>query len=237
MLLPGDLCVGQEIPELFSSGMDRNIKKWELGTKFNPDAIYCNDEYTGYIATVISAVFAAEHSLLMTGSEDGGVLSCHVLFARLMVSFALRGNLTMCLCFAFVRVHGLQNATAIRVWEYATGRKRLDIDSVGASATPRPFAGLLFRLVVPPRMFLMVRRAEYLPDKFELLGHAERVTGLTVPKADVVQGDLAVLISVSWDQTVSRQCRRSPTQQSAYPCFFSSAPLVDRRKMGSTTAD
>ena len=33
-----------EIPELFSAGMDKKVKKWELGTKFNPDAIYCNDE-------------------------------------------------------------------------------------------------------------------------------------------------------------------------------------------------
>ena len=71
--------------------MDKKVKKWELGTKFNPDAIYCNDEYVGHSATILCAVFSDEHSLLVTGSED----------------------------------------TTIRVWQYATGRKRLDIDSVG----------------------------------------------------------------------------------------------------------
>ena len=44
-----------EIPELFSAGMDKKVKKWELGTKFNPDAIYCNDEYVGHSATILCA--------------------------------------------------------------------------------------------------------------------------------------------------------------------------------------
>ena len=79
-----------EIPELFSAGMDKKVKKWELGTKFNPDAIYCNDEYVGHSATILCAAFSDEHSLLCTGSED----------------------------------------TTIRVWQYATDRKRLDIDTV-----------------------------------------------------------------------------------------------------------
>jgi WD40 repeat protein len=79
-----------EIPELFSAGMDKKVKKWELGTKFNPDAIYCNDEYVGHSATILCAVFSDEHSLLVTGSED----------------------------------------MSIRVWQYATEKKRLDLDTV-----------------------------------------------------------------------------------------------------------
>lgn len=116
---------GPAIPELFSAGMDKIVKKWELGTKFNPDAIYCNDEYTGHAATILCGCFSDEHSLLATGSEDG----------------------------------------VIRVWEYATDQKRLDLDTV---------------------------------EKFELLGHAERVTGLCVAAVR----ELAVLISVSWDQSI-----------------------------------
>ena len=47
------------------------VLQWELGTKFNPDAIYCNDEYNGHAATILCMAYAAEHKLLATGAEDG----------------------------------------------------------------------------------------------------------------------------------------------------------------------
>ena len=76
------------VPELFSGGMGKTVKKWELGTKFNPDAIKSNEEYIGHTAAVLCAVRPPPAA--QTQAKKPSLLA--LVLARARVGFAERSR-------------------------------------------------------------------------------------------------------------------------------------------------